>query len=160
MAKFTDEERVQKTIKIANYIIDNNASTRRAALHFGISNATVSDWMNYTLKKIDNNKYLKVEAILKQNKPKTVEDVDVRRRVLSAATLIKEGYTVQEIANVMNVSVNIINEDLQTRLPRININAYMEIKRIQQKNSRDNLIVGKNMTVEEQKRDENGRFTR
>ena len=52
MTKFTDEERYTLIIEVANYIIENNSSTRKAAEYFGISNATVSDWMNDLLRKI------------------------------------------------------------------------------------------------------------
>ena len=55
MAKFTDEERNKKAIEVANYIIENNSSTRKAAEQFNISNATVSDWMNYLLKNLNYN---------------------------------------------------------------------------------------------------------
>ena len=160
MARFTEEERKEKTLEIANYIIDNKSSTRKAALHFGISNATVSDWMNFVLKKTDSQKFLIVSQILKQNRPKTVIDVQVRKRVITAAQLIKQGYTVEEIAKAMNVSINVINEDLQTRLKRINEELYKDIKEKQALNSSNNLKIGSAMSVENQKRDENGRFTK
>ena len=92
MAKFTEEERIEKTIGIANYIIENNASTRKVAEHFGISNATVSDWMNLVLIKLDGKKYLKVQDILTGNKPKTLQDDFVKQRVLDAAELIKQNF--------------------------------------------------------------------
>ena len=160
MPKFTDEERVEKTIAIADYIIQNNSSTRKSAEHFGISNATVSYLMNSLLKKINSSKYLQVQKILRSNVPKTVKNQDVRNRVIKVANLIKEGFTVEEIARSMNTTINVINEDLQTRLPRISQNLYNEIKIIQLKNSRDNLMLGSAMHVENQKRDENGKFTK
>lgn len=160
MAKFTEEERIEKTIEIANYIIENNASTRKAAEHFGISNATVSDWMNLVLIKLDGKKYLKVQDILTGNKPKTIQDDFVKQRVLEAAELIKQNFTVEEIAKHYGVTVNVINEDLQTRLPRISQELYIEVKNKQSQNSKDNLKIGRNMSVGEQKRDENGKFTR
>ena len=160
MSKFTDEERNQITLKIADYIIKNNAQKRKAAEHFGISNATVSEWMKYLLKKIDNEKYLKVESILRNNQPKTIEDIEVKQRVIKVAKLIKEGFTAEEIAKSMNVTINVINEDLQTRLPRISQELYDEVKTIQLQNSKNNLHLGSDMSVEGQKRDENGRFTK
>ena len=55
---------VDEALEIADYIIENNSTTRKTAIHFGISNATVSDWMNFALKKIDSRKFVKVEQIL------------------------------------------------------------------------------------------------
>ena len=160
MAKFTDEERAIKTIEIADYIIDNNSSTRKAAEHFEISNATVSYLMNALLKKINPTKYLLVQNILRMNTPKTIHNDVIKNRVIKVANLIKEGFTVEEIARSMNITVNVINEDLQTRLPRVSKELYKEVKIIQLKNSRDNLKLGSNMSVESQKRDVNGKFTR
>ena len=160
MAKFTDEERAIKTIEIADYIIENNSSTRKTAEYFKISNATVSYLMNALLKKLNPTKYLLVQNILRMNTPKTIKDDEIKDRVIKAAYLIKEGFTVDEIARSMNMTVNVINEDLQTRLPRVSIELYKEVKIIQLKNSRDNLKLGSNMSVESQKRDINGKFTR
>ena len=157
MSKFTDEERYEKTIEIANYIIENNSSTRKAAEQFGISNATVSEWMNYLLKNLDYKKFLKVQEILIQNKPKTIEDIEVKKRVLKAAKLITQGYTVLEIANELGVSVNIINEDLQTRLPRISKDLHDKVRIVLKKNSMSNL---KNVILEVEKGNENGKFTK
>lgn len=160
MAKFTDEERMEITKTIADYIISTNSSTRHTAEYFNISNATVSTLINELLPKIDQDRYLKVHSILNGNKPKTIKDDTVKERVSKAAELIKQGFTVEEIAKSMDVSVNIINEDLQTRLPRISGTLYDEVKDIQRKNSRENLNKGSHMSVERQQRDENGRFTK
>lgn len=157
MAKFTDEERNKKIIEVANYIIENNSSTRRAAEQFGISNATVSDWMNYLLKNLNYDKFLKVQKILNGNKPKTIEDDSVKDRVLNAAELVKQNFTVEEIAKHYEVTVNVINEDLQTRLPRISIEKYNEVKKILSTHSMSNL---KNVNIEQEKGNQNGKFTK
>ncbi len=157
MAKFTDEERSKKIIEIANYIIENNSSTRKAAEYFGISNATVFDWMNSYLKKMDVQKFLKVEEILKKNKPKTVDDLDIKKRVLEAAKLITQNYTAEQIAQHFNVSINVIHEDLQTRLPRISIELYNQVKEILKKHSMSTL---KNINVDVLKGNENNGFTK
>lgn len=157
MTKFTDDERNEKAIEVANYIIENNSSTRKAAEKFNISNATVYDWMNYLLKNLNLNKYLKVQEILRSNKPKTVEDDSVRDRVIKAAELITQDFTVEEIAKCIGVTVNVINEDLQTRLPRISTQRYNEVKKILNIHSMGNL---KNVNVEQEKGNENGKFTK
>lgn len=160
MSKFTDEERIKITIEIADYIIDNNSSTRKAADHFGVSNVTISALMNDLLFKIDNEKYLQVQDILNKNKPKTIMDDEVKQRVISAANLIKAGFIVEEIAKAQKVTIHVINEDLQTRLPRISKKLYEEVKLIQGQNSNNNLQKGSNMSVENQERDQQGKFTK
>lgn len=160
MSKFTYEERIEKIKQVADYIIETGASTRKAAKEFDISNATVSDWMNDLLKKIDYEKYLSVQEVLNQNTPKTVDDIEIKNRVSTVANLILEGFTVEEISKVMNVTSNVIYEDLQTRLPKISIELSNKVKEIQKQNSLNNLNIGSNMSVEGQIRDENGRFTK
>ena len=158
MAKFTDVERQKLAIEIADYIIDTNSSTRKSSDHFNISNATVSTLMNELLPKLDSKKHLQVQTILNKNKPKRIVDDEVKERVISAANLIKEGFTVEEIAKAKQVTIHVINEDLQTRLPKISKELYEEVKAIQKQNSKNNLHLGSEMDVTEQKRDEYGRF--
>lgn len=157
MAKFTDEERNKKVIEVANYIIENKSSTRRAAEQFNISNATVSDWMNYLLKNLNNSKFLKVQEVLNGNKPKTIDDIKVKKRVLEAASLIIQEHTVLEIASELGVSANVINEDLQTRLPRISKELYEKVRIVLKKHSMSNL---KNIVFDEEKGIENAKHTK
>ena len=89
MTKFTDEERTELIKKVADYIIGEKSSTRKAAKQFKISNATVSVWMNNLLIKTDRQKFILVQEILHQNKPKTINDEEVKNRVLKVAELIK-----------------------------------------------------------------------
>lgn len=95
--------------------------------------------MNKVLPNLDMQKYLEVQEILQRNKPKTINDEEVRNRVLESAELIKQGLTVEEIAKQKNLSVHIIYEDLQTRLQRISQDLYEEIKDIEMQNSLNNL---------------------
>jgi len=57
----------------------------------------------------------------------------------------------------LGVSVNIINEDLQTRLSRISKYLYEKVRMILRKHSMSNL---KNIVFDEEKGNENGKFTK
>lgn len=157
MGKFTDAERKKKIIETANYIITHKASTRVAANAIGVSNYTISHWMNDLLMKIDYKKYVAVQVILKNNTPKSIEDAKVLKRVLSAGKMIMEGYNVAEIATILGVTVNVVNEDLQSRLQLVSPETAKLVKEIQKQNSLNNLSLGSNMSVEGQAR-QNGRF--
>lgn len=157
MSKFTYEERVELTNEIADYIINTKSSTRNAAKKFNISNATVSVLMNEFLKLLNIKKFLLVQEVLNSNKPKTYKDEDVKKRVLLVADLVLKGFTVEKISKYINETINIVNEDLQTRLNKINPELYIEVKNLLTKNSRNNLSIGSYMSVENQER-ENGRF--
>lgn len=161
MARFTEEERIELTKKLADYIIETKASTRKTAQVFGISNATVSTWINEVLIEVDYAKYQEVSKVLLANTPKTVEDEAIKNRVLKAANLVLAGFEVQEIAKAFgdDVTINIINEDLQTRLPRISKELYEQVNAIKKAHSKANLWQGSNI-YKGQMRDEHGRFTK
>lgn len=158
MSKFTYEERVELTNQIAYYIIETKSSTRNTAMKFKISNATISVLMNDLLKILNREKFLLVQEVLNMNKPKSYKDEDVRKRVLLVADMVLNGFTVEEISKSMNETVNVINEDLQTRLKKISPELYINVKLKLKENSYTNLQIGRNMTVENQERDINGRF--
>ena len=53
---------------LARYVIENNATVRGAAAHFGISKSTVHKDLTKTLPKINKSLYNDVKEILDQNK--------------------------------------------------------------------------------------------
>ena len=145
--KFTEDERKIKALEIARYIIkecneNHKISTRTLGEIFGISNYTVSILMGKYLKKISPNLYDQVRQIIEKNVPQSYNDDEVRKRVLMAANLIVEGKNVNDIAQILNVTENVINEDLQTRLKKINSELYSIVKEIQEQRSLNNLRQG------------------
>lgn len=139
MAKFTDEERDKLILEIADFIIDNNSSTRKAAENFGISNYSVSDYMNKRLQQINFEKYKLVKIVLDGNKPKTIADPSVRKRILEEAKLINSGMTATEVAQYFGISVDVIHDDLTTRLSKIDAELATTIAVILNANSLNNL---------------------
>ena len=160
--KFTEEERREIALEIANYIIEENAlnykvSTRLLSDKFGVSNYTISILMGDYLNKHYPELYKKVNVILKGNIPKTVENIEIKKRVLEAARLTVLGLTISEIAIKLNVSEYVIQEDLQTRLKKIDIDLYDEITYIHNQNRKNNLQSGNDLYIE-QTRDQYGHF--
>lgn len=158
MSKFTYDERVELTKEIANYIIETKSSTRNAANKFKVSNATVSVLMGDFLEKLDKSKFLLVQEVLESNKPKSYKDENVRKRVILVADLVLKNFTAEEISKSMGETVNVINEDLQTRLQKISPELYISVKQKLKENSFANLQKGSNMIVENQNIDVNGKF--
>ena len=145
--KFTEDERKIKALEIARYIIkecneNHKISTRTLGEIFGISNYTVSILMGKYLKKISPNLYDQVRQIIEKNVPQSYNNDEVRKRVLMAANLVVEGKNVNDIAQILNVTENVINEDLQTRLKKINPELYSIVKEIQEQRSLNNLRQG------------------
>ena len=58
----------ERSIEIARYIIENNATVRSAASHFGISKSTVHKDIRFRLKDVSPNLYKKCSAVLDKNK--------------------------------------------------------------------------------------------
>ena len=58
----------QRSCELAVYIIENNATVRSAAKHFGISKSTVHKDLQERLPQYNANLYVLVREILDQNK--------------------------------------------------------------------------------------------
>lgn len=143
------EKNVQnKIIQVADYIISTGASTRKAALEFGVSNATISDWMNNKLPLIDDNRYKEYLNVKNKNTAKSVNDEGVANRVNSAVDFILAGFTIEEIANRLSTPDNkitpmMIYRDLKKRLLKLNPDPD-KIKAISEeleRHSRENLWI-------------------
>ena len=65
MDRFYGRERSEV---IAEYVIENGATVRSAASHFGMSKSTVHKDLAYRLKYYNNNLYKMVKEILELNK--------------------------------------------------------------------------------------------
>jgi len=118
------EERNKRVIEVAEYVKETGASTRKTAKYFtmnkfSISNATVDDYLNNRLPKLNPVLYLEVMEVIKTNTPKTIEEVEVKKRIYLAASLLFKDYTIAEIAEELNSTPATIYNDLKVRLPRI-----------------------------------------
>ena len=84
----------------------------------------------YNLPKINKEKFQKIEVILNGNKPKMIENDDVKLRVYKAAALLRTGYNVPEIAQKLDSTIDIIYDDLTLRYPKLNPEKAEELKKI------------------------------
>jgi len=116
----TDEER-SKRIEIVYECITKGMSTRECANYltanyFSISNATVKDYIE-RMKYKDKSKYNELQEVMRKNTPKTVKnDIEVRKRVKNVVTLLAASYTFEEIAKMLNETVDTVYRDFSTRL--------------------------------------------
>lgn len=163
-----DEERLRRIIMVGKYIADTGSSTRQTAKYFTenyfpISNYTVSDYCN-RYKKIEPALKDKIISSMNDNKPSSVEDEKVIKRIKQVVKLLKDGFTVEEIANALEISYWTIYRDISSRLNKlvgteITKEEFQEIKNILNLNSSSNLNVG-NSTAINQNRDDKGHFTK
>lgn len=62
------EDIEQRAVDLALYIIENNATVRDAAGHFGISKSTVHKDLTERLRQVDKRLYAQTRVVLDQNK--------------------------------------------------------------------------------------------
>lgn len=155
----TEEQIDALACEIADYIIETKCSTREAAEHFGVSNYTVSNYMNNKLLK-DDSRYKEVKKILNSHNL-TVDKDETKTRIINELNLFKKGHTLNEIARITGISESQVSRDLTERLsniPNINKETINEISKKLRENSEINLNIGSNMSVQNQERDKQGRF--
>ena len=58
----------ERCVILASYLVDNNATVRAVAAHFGISKSTVHKDVTQTLKRVNKPLYYKVKQVLAINK--------------------------------------------------------------------------------------------
>ena len=58
----------ERCVLLATYLVDNKATVRAVAAHFGISKSTVHKDVTQTLRKINKPLYYKVQQVLDINK--------------------------------------------------------------------------------------------
>lgn len=141
-----DEILKQKVLLIADYVIKTGDSTRKTAKyisdnHFKISNCTVSKYLNELLPKIDAERSEKVKKIIKENTPKTMDTVTVRKRMYESVSLLLKGYTIKEIASEFGETEWTIYNDIQNRFMKLETDEKLknEVKNVLKKHSIENL---------------------
>lgn len=133
-SNFSDEEREERIIIVGEFFINNpTVSIREATAYFNtnlfkISIATVHDYLN-RYKIIVNNKRDEIEEHMNNNKPLTVENAEVRKRVSLVSNMyLYEGYTVEQISEILNKSFFTIYRDLTKRLKIVDEELYDLVK--------------------------------
>ncbi len=116
-----------------------NTSTRKTGKKLGYSHITIYNHLK-KMSLADNQNGEIITGILNGNKPATVKDDFVLERILKAVKLLRQGFTVIEIANIFEVSSNVIYNDLSKRTKIISQELYEEVKSILETHKLANLI--------------------
>ena len=115
-------------VKMALYIIDNNASIRDTANYFNKGKTTVHEQIHEKLPEISIRLYKKVFDRLMEHKSFSVDNINVREQVLESYKYLKMGLTINEIQDEQHLSRNIVQRNLTTRLSKISNDYYLEAK--------------------------------
>ena len=142
MAKtFTEEERDKLIEQVGSYYLITKESYRDIAKEFGISAPTVKDYID-KYKKLHGHLAAEIDASIKEKTSQndSINNPTVKERVLKVYMYILEGYTFEEIAALLNESINTVYNDINIRLEQVNPAYKEEVAVIMRKRSNQNLI--------------------
>ena len=159
---YQEDERNYYIDLVGNYFLnEDEPSIRKCMAYLNENNivlsvTTIRCYIN-TFVKNNPQKGLDILKKLDTNKPKTIDDDNVKNRVLKAAKMIKENKTIEQIAKCLDSTSNTIYKDLTVRLKKLDQDLYNQIKPILKEHSISNLNIG-NDTYFNQERDSDGKF--
>lgn len=142
MAKtFTEEERDKLIEQVGSYYLITKESYRDIAKEFGISAPTVKDYID-KYKKLHGHLAAEIDASIKEKTSQndSINNPTVKERVLKVYMYILQGYTFEEIAALLNESINTVYNDINIRLEQVNPAYKEEVAAIMRKRSNQNLI--------------------
>lgn len=122
----------QKIVNIADYIISNKSSLRETAREFNLGKSTIFDYIHEKLPDISIVLYKEVFDVLMANKSFSTNNVRVVQQVLQTYDYLASGLSTQQIQNRQNLSRNVIQRNLTTRLSKIDKEKYEIAKEILQ----------------------------
>lgn len=115
-----DMKEVQLILDIADFIIESNATYAQAAQKFGFSKKTICVKMKNKLPYISKTKSKEINKIVNGNTAKNVEnDEELQERVLLESKLLLRGYTIKQVAYLVNNKYSSTQRDLSQRLPQL-----------------------------------------
>ena len=142
MAKtFTEEERDKLIEQVGSYYLITKESYRDIAKEFGISAPTVKDYID-KYKKLHGHLAAEIDASIKEKTSQndSINNPIVKERVIKVYMYILDGYTIEEIATLLQESISTIYNDINIRLEQVNPAYKEEVTAIMRKRSNQNLI--------------------
>ena len=142
MAKtFTEEEREKLIEQVGSYYLITKESYRDIAKEFGISAPTVKDYID-KYKKLHGHLAAEIDASIKEKTSQndSINNPTVKERVITVYMYILDGYTIEEIATLLQEPISTIYNDINIRLEQVNPAYKEEVAAIMRKRSNQNLI--------------------
>lgn len=142
MAKtFTEEERDKLIEQVGSYYLITKESYRNIAKEFGISAPTVKDYID-KYKKLHGHLAAEIDASIKEKTSQndSINNPTVKERVITVYMYILDGYTIEEIATLLQEPISTIYNDINIRLEQVNPAYKEEVTAIMRKRSNQNLI--------------------
>ena len=158
-ATFEDEKREELINAVGNYFLYAvKPSYRKCIEHIksggnSISLPTVKDYLARFIKNNPSSGEIILERI-NLNIPKTVEDEEVRNRVLIAANMIANGLTIDEVSSNMKEPKDVIYRDITDRIFAIDQELGNKVKYQLEQNRKANLMQGNDAYLTQERNDD------
>lgn len=125
------EERNRRIQLVGKYFVDTGLPTRQIASYFSenffkISNKTFYQYIRQYMK-MHPEESQNIQEKIENNTEKTITDANTRKRVFLVAKLVIEGYTINEIVDILNssntnedkISIKNVEHDIFIRLKKL-----------------------------------------
>ncbi len=135
------KELEKKVIEICEHIILTKDSYRKTGKIFNVSAVTVKDYCE-RFSKLKPDRYEELKKVIKSNAEPTIQDENVRVRVLENAKLLVSGKTLEEISSDTGVEYWVVYRDITNRLEKIDKDLYAQVNMILKSRTQANLNRG------------------
>lgn len=125
------EERNRRIQLVGKYFVDTGLPTRQIASYFSenffkISNKTVYQYIRQYMR-MHPEESQNIQEKIENNTEKTITDANTRKRVFLVSKLVIEGYTMNEIVDILNssntnedkISIKTVEHDIFIRLKKL-----------------------------------------
>lgn len=160
---FSEEERIELTNKVGNYFLysKERPSCRRCVEYLksngvSISSATVQDYLHRFIKENPGTADI-IYDIIAGNKPKTVVDENVKKRVLLVSNMVANGLTIDEVVTQTGYTKDTIHNDITNRIFLIDVDLALRVKEELDNHKLANLMQGNDAYLN-QERNSDGTF--
>ena len=159
---FSEEERLELINKVGKYFLysKDRPSCRRCVEHLknngvSISIATVQDYLHRFIKMNPATADI-IYDIIDGNKPKTVEDENVKNRVLLVSNMVANGLSIDEVVNNTGYTKDAIHNDITKRIFLLDVDLGLKVKEVLEMHKLANLMHGNDAYLSQERN--KGRF--
>ena len=159
---FSEEERLELINAVGKYYLYGfDPSCRKCAKYLNdkgksISYVTVKDYLDRFMK-MNPETVEYIHNILNGNKPKTVEDENVKNRVLLVSNMVANGLSIDEVVNQTGYTKDTIHNDITKRIFLTDVDLGLKVKYVLENYKISNLMQGNDAYLN-QERNSDGTF--
>jgi len=160
---FSEEERLELINKVGKYFLHSKErpSCRKCVEYLknngiSISSATVQDYLHRFIKENPSVADI-IYDIIDGNKPKTVEDENIKNRVLLVSNMVANGLSINEVVTQTGYTKDTIHNDITKRIFLIDVDLALRVKESLDNHKLANLMHGNDAYLN-QERNSDGSF--